>query len=123
MDSKAKARLAARIGSRLAFLRTEAGITQAWVAEHVGIGDEAVSRFERGVAIPTLPRLYELADALDVRVDELLLDASPRPSDQAAWIASRIAQLPKPDRDFVAETVERLAAHMRQKPAGKRPRR
>ena len=121
MDSKGKARLAARIGARIASLRIESGITQAWLAEFVGVGDEAISRFERGVAIPTLPRLFDLADGLDVRVDDFLLDASPRPDDQAVAIARRIAQLPRSDREFVLETVERLARHMGRKPAGKKP--
>jgi transcriptional regulator with XRE-family HTH domain len=43
------------------------------VAEHLSIGLEAVSRMERGLVVPTIVRLAELAQLFDCDIAELLL--------------------------------------------------
>ena len=53
--------LAQSVGKAIARQRLQSGLTQEAVAEHLGIGMEAVSRMERGVVVPTIARLAELA--------------------------------------------------------------
>ncbi|MDY0747928.1 helix-turn-helix transcriptional regulator [Paucibacter sp. R3-3] len=115
MDTDAKKRLASRIGSRIASARANAGLTQEYVAENLGIGNEAVSRMERGVALPTLERLYEFADLYDCRVDAFLLDSSNRGADLGAAIAQRLAGLQPADREMLVRVIEQLSEHMRRR--------
>ena len=53
--------LAKSVGKAIGRQRQQAGLTQEQVAEHLKIGMEAVSRMERGLVVPTVVRLAELA--------------------------------------------------------------
>lgn len=123
MDSVEEKRLAGRLGKRIAAARLNADMTQQQLAELLGVGDEAVSRIERGAVMLTMPRLFDMAEALRMRVDELLLGASSRVEDQATAIAQRIANLTPTDREFVVEQIDRLAHQLRSKHLEKRSRR
>ena len=63
---------ARRFGAFLAQCRREKHLTQAQLAEKLHVTDKAVSRWERGVGFPDIQLLEPLADALGVRVDELI---------------------------------------------------
>lgn len=115
MEKDAKNRLASRIGSRIARARTNAGFTQDDVAERLGIGNEAVSRMERGAAMPSVERLFEFAELYDCRVDELLLESSAREADLGAAIAHRLSGLAQSDREVLAEVLAQLSDHMRKR--------
>lgn len=58
-------------------------LTQDDLAGLIEVDAETVSRFERGVSLPSLERLWVIADMLDTGVGELLADASSLPSDKA----------------------------------------
>ena len=73
MDAPAK-RLALELGQRLRRHREDRGITQAAVAEAVGIEPDTVGRLERGLRLPSLSVLAKLAETLDVAVVDLLAD-------------------------------------------------
>ena len=120
MDTTRQRQIAAAIGSRIARQRQDSGLTQEEVAERMEIGNEAISRIERGVAAPTLARLFEFAELYGCRVDQLLLGSSDREVDQAASIANQLVGLAPADRQLVAAIVEQMAAHLRKKPGGKR---
>ena len=53
------------IGSQIAKIRKERGLTQAQVAELVNVATETISRLERGVSIPSLKRLEKIGRALN----------------------------------------------------------
>lgn len=61
-----------RINETLRPLRQKAGLTQAALAEQLGVSDRAVSRWELGEAYPDVTLLPDLATALHVSVDALL---------------------------------------------------
>lgn len=64
-----------RIGERLRALRNAANLTQPQLAERVqpgGLETETVSRYERGVRIPTFPVLANLAAAVGTDLDTFL---------------------------------------------------
>ena len=64
-----------RIGDRLRVLRKAADLTQPQLAERVGgMEPETISRYERGVRVPTLVVLAELAQALGSDLDGFLAD-------------------------------------------------
>ena len=60
------------IGKFIAERRKIANLTQAQLAEKLGITDKAVSKWERGIAMPDTSIMLELCDILDISVNELL---------------------------------------------------
>jgi transcriptional regulator with XRE-family HTH domain len=61
----------ADFAQRLRELRTQRNLTQARVAELVGVGLRVYHRWERGGAAPHFETLLKLADVLGVSLDEL----------------------------------------------------
>lgn len=63
-----------KIGKRIAKLRKECGMTQMALANSLGISFQAVSNWERGIAMPDIANLKELAKILETTVDDILDD-------------------------------------------------
>ena len=61
-----------KIGKFIADCRKKANLTQMQLAEKLGITDKAVSKWERGVAMPDTSIMIELCDILSISVNELL---------------------------------------------------
>ncbi len=61
-----------KLGSFIAELRKEKGLTQKELAEKLFLSDKAISKWETGVSIPDTIMLIPLADLLGVTVTELL---------------------------------------------------
>jgi len=59
-------------GNRLYELRKRAGLSQAELGKLLHITNKAVSKWENGNAKPTLDMVRQLADVLNVSVNELL---------------------------------------------------
>jgi transcriptional regulator with XRE-family HTH domain len=66
------AKLAQCIGAVARAARSRAKLTQADVAERVGIASEVYGRLERGRMLPSAPTLRKLSLVLGVSTDELL---------------------------------------------------
>jgi transcriptional regulator with XRE-family HTH domain len=90
--------------------RIESGKKLELVALEVGRTKEAVSAYERGLAVPPTPILFALADALGCEPADLLVpDDSDDEAIRAAMVASRIAQgLPVELPDDGVETAAEL---------------
>ena len=61
-----------KIGKFIAECRKQKCLTQMQLAEKLGITDKAVSKWERGVAMPDTSIMLELCDILGISVNELL---------------------------------------------------
>ena len=61
-----------KIGRFIAECRKKANLTQMQLAEKLGITDKAISKWERGVAMPDTSIMLELCDILGISVNELL---------------------------------------------------
>ena len=61
-----------KIGRFIAERRKKASLTQMQLAEKLGITDKAISKWERGIAMPDTSIMLELCDILDITVNELL---------------------------------------------------
>lgn len=85
-----------------------AGSPQEQIAERLGIGNEAVSRIERGLVMPNIERLLSLAEVFGCEAADLLTEASARPQDQARHLETRLATLSAEDRQLVMELLESL---------------
>ena len=64
--------LKSRVGSNIARLRREAGLTQADLAEKLNYSDKAVSKWERAESMPDLLTLVQLAEQFGTDVNQLL---------------------------------------------------
>ena len=61
-----------KIGKFIAECRKKVNLTQMQLAEKLGITDKAVSKWERGIAMPDTSIMLELCDILGISVNELL---------------------------------------------------
>ncbi len=61
-----------KIGKFIASCRKEQGMTQAVLAEKLGISDRAVSKWENGKSMPDTGIMLELCDFLNININELL---------------------------------------------------
>lgn len=61
-----------KIGKFIASCRKEQGMTQAVLAEKLGISDRAVSKWETGKSMPDSGIMLELCELLKINVNELL---------------------------------------------------
>ena len=90
------------IGRNIAMYREAAGLTQATLAEKIGISTAFVSRVERGQKRMKVETLYATAKALDVSVDALLS------TDSSAAQLANINQLLAGQSDEYLEGIERM---------------
>ena len=68
-----------KTGGLIRVLRTQKGLTQKALAEAIGVGDKAVSKWERGLGCPDVSLLPEISRVLGVGLETLLsgsLDAN-----------------------------------------------
>ena len=61
----------ARLVSRLKEVRTAAGLTQAELAERIGVSRKTVNTVENGVFVPSTVLALKLAECLELRVEDL----------------------------------------------------
>jgi transcriptional regulator with XRE-family HTH domain len=90
--------LAVTVGAAARVARAKLGLTQADVAERVGIAMEVYSRMERGKVLPSVTTLRRLCQVLCIGADTLLgLDgeALPVPLEEPAEPRSRAEDPPR----------------------------
>ena len=103
------------LGSRVALLRKELGLTQVQLAETLGISQQMVASYEVGRRRIPVSMLPALALALKVQTDALLGNETktkskrgPAPKWQQQIEA--IAQLPKAQQRFVSQVLDTVLA-------------
>ena len=69
-----------RIGSFIAALRKEQGLTQEQLAEKLGVSNRSVSRWENGNTLPDLSLMQSICDHTGVTISELLSGARQDPA-------------------------------------------
>lgn len=67
------------LGERLKALRNEQGLTLVQLGQQVGLSASYLSQIERGVAMPSLPKLAAIARFLDVEVAHFFEDDASSP--------------------------------------------
>lgn len=122
MDEERQRKISAKVGQAIERARARAGLTQAEVAERLGIGTEGVSRIERGVVHASAWRLVELAEIFGCRVASLLSEASDAPIDQQEALHAILEGLAPEDRAHVVAIASQTAAHLRRRVGSARRR-
>ena len=103
-----------RIGKAIAKYRQQSGLTQEQVAEFLQIGNEAVSRMERGLIMPNVIRLLELAEIFQCTAADLLAESSPRLFDKTHHIHTVLSELAENDRQLMLHFLERFGSRLKQ---------
>lgn len=74
---KEKSESAKSLGQALKENRTSCKMTQEFVAEHLGVSRQAVSKWESGASDPSTSNLLALAKLYGVSAEELLKEVKP----------------------------------------------
>ena len=109
---KDTAPLATRLSKNIAIRRHELGLTQAQLAERLGIDTETLSRFERGKHLPSLTTLEKLAIQLQTTIAALLDEQAPQADADALAMTAWLMSLDNHDRNFIREQVKRACQHL-----------
>lgn len=98
------------VGGRLRTARRSAGLTQKQLADELGVESITVSRWERGVTTPSLPRLRRIAELTETTVSDLVRapDAASTHSVELAALREELAET-RAIVDRVARTLDQLA--------------
>jgi transcriptional regulator with XRE-family HTH domain len=105
--------IAEGIGQAIAKRRVAAKLTQEEVADALGVGNEAISRIERGIVMPSVARLISLARIFACETSELLTESSPKIDDQAQRLAALLKGVSAEDRKMIIEIVEKLTSRLK----------
>ena len=97
------------LGERIKRCREERHYTQETLAEAVNYSSEHISVIERGVKPPRLERLVDIANALDVGLDELVQDDLKITTKvRSSVLADRLAKLPSRRQKVVLDILDTL---------------
>lgn len=98
------------MGGRLRTARRSVGLTQKQLAEALGVESITVSRWERGVTSPSLPRLRRIAEITETTVSDLVRvpDAATAHAVELAALREELAET-RELVDRVARTLDQLA--------------
>lgn len=60
-----------KIGEYISHKRKDKGLTQAALAEKIGVSDKSVSKWERGICLPDVSKYRDLCEILGISINEL----------------------------------------------------
>lgn len=99
-----------QLGQRIANLRKTQNMTQGQLAEHLGISQQHMASFEKGIRKVPASMLPVLAQLFGISVDELvgLKDTATKrgPMPKLQRQIEQVALLPKAKQKFVSEMLE-----------------
>lgn len=104
--------LPVRLSKNIAVRRKALGLTQAQLAERLGVDTETLSRFERGKHLPSLLTLERLADLLLTTMAELLAEDQPKADDEISMLSTWLTPLSPQDRDFAKGMLKQCCDHL-----------
>lgn len=107
-DEDAKTRLA--IGKAARKARTTLNMTQAQVADALGLAPEVYGRIERGLMMPSVPTLLRMVSALRITPDQLLGWSSRQPKKRPPEYERILSLLDRADDSSLARTEAVLNA-------------
>lgn len=101
------------LGERIAAARKERGLTQAQLAEALGIAQQTLGHYEVARARIAADLLPRLAEALDISLDELLkgeptvrIPGKRGPASRLEQQLDAITRLPKAKQKMVSELID-----------------
>jgi transcriptional regulator with XRE-family HTH domain len=101
-----------RLGLNIATRRKALGWTQEYLAQHMGVDTETISRFERGVTAPSLKSIEKLAGLLTITIADLLSESTPPEPTQMEALSRLLEPLVDEDKSYVMTTLRSLCFHL-----------
>jgi transcriptional regulator with XRE-family HTH domain len=110
-DKKQKPAVSPDFPAKLRKARKEKGFSQGQLAQRIGVDLQRVSKYERGVNVPTTDIMVRIADTLDVSLDYLLRNGKNRilgkiRDTQLIDQVAQIELLPDDDREHLKALIE-----------------
>lgn len=103
------ARLLMHFPKRLAELRKQHGLTQAQMAERVGVHVSQYKRYEAGTSQPTIEVFQRIVLAMNVSADALLFDDDERGPDNALRLHfEAVSRLSPEEQDTIISVIDGL---------------
>ena len=99
--------LAKTIGQAIARWRTAHNMTQEGLAIALDVDPMTISRFERGVTLPSLLTLQKISVVFGISMAELLDTASKATDDKTKVFATLMLSLSDEEQAFFVETLQR----------------
>jgi transcriptional regulator with XRE-family HTH domain len=103
------------VGGNIKSLRRLRRLTQAELAEALGVEIMTISRYERSIREPSLEQLQAIAKILDVIPARLLIDEESK-AGLADSLSQLIDELPKRDAELALALVQQISQHRHAKP-------
>jgi transcriptional regulator with XRE-family HTH domain len=104
---------AKQIGNALTTQRMNKNLTQRQLATQLGVEQETISRFERGVTLPSISRLLDIVEIFDISLHEFICQCAVSPAGHTADLTLKLSALSEGDRSWVygwvIEICEKLA--------------
>lgn len=96
-----------RIGRRIKERREELGLTQAQLAEKLGISANYLSTIERGSSFPRCELLVAIINTLQTSADAIFCDVIDHSLEyRTTALSEKLTQLPLPEQKRILEVVE-----------------
>ena len=108
MKAEDKLSISKQVGQAIAKYRKAAGLSQAQVAEILGLSNDAISIMERGTITLNVERLCDFANLFHCRVSDLLTDSQLQPTDQIYQLDRMLSQLDDIERKRLILLIEQM---------------
>lgn len=119
-------KIASTVGSYIAELRKDAGLTQKQLADNLHLSKRTILHFEQGLSIPTTTILLSIADYFNVNVDYLLgrcksnfkyttLNEAFTNQVSVGSVITRLLKLDQSDRKYIMESLKIMERSLNKK--------
>ncbi len=89
-----------KFSQQLVNLRKERHLSQEELAQKLYLTRQSISKWENGDSVPDMNNLVQLAEILDVSLDELVLGITPKQSMKANQLFSKLLEQDEADKDW-----------------------
>ncbi len=103
-----KMSLKQKVGKIISQRRKNLGLTQAQLAEKIGVEQESLSRIEKGVTGMKFSRLENLSEALDCSVADFFRNIDKSKDEGFNYIFEQVEKLNTKEREFFIKIVENV---------------
>lgn len=100
--------LALAIGKTIARWRSSQGMTQEQLALALDVDPVTVSRFERGVTLPSLPTINRMAGIFGIPLARMFEEAPQEKQNHGSTLSALMSNLSSIEQEFVLDTVKRF---------------
>ena len=100
-------------GANIQRKRKQLGLTQEELSERLGVGQQSLSRIERGTMAPKFERLPDIANAIHCPVSELFFEQGRADLDCESMVADILRGLTLRERESVLRFVSEAAGLFR----------